>query len=145
MAGMVEHFTTTLPVIDGAIELVDKVRALGVATALVTSSFRVLLDAALVRLGPHRFDVTIAGDEVERGKPDPEPYRTGCERLSVLPGQTVVVEDALNGVTSAEGAGCHVVVVPSVAAIPPAPRRRVVGSLAAIDPHWLVDLSSSAT
>jgi HAD superfamily hydrolase (TIGR01509 family) len=143
MAGMVEHFTTTLPVIDGAVELVDGVRALGVPTALVTSSFRVLLDAALVRLGEHRFDVTISGDEVARGKPHPEPYLTGCEQLSVDPSAAVVVEDALNGVTSAEAAGCHVVVVPSVAPIPPAPRRRVVGALTDIDPHWLLDVGQA--
>jgi HAD superfamily hydrolase (TIGR01509 family) len=142
MAGMVEHFTTSLPVVDGAVELVDGVRALGVPTALVTSSFRVLLDAALVRLGSHRFDVTISGDEVARGKPHPEPYLTGCDRLAVDPTAAVVVEDALNGVTSAEAAGCHVVVVPSVAPIPPAPRRRVVGSLAEVDPHWLLDVAA---
>ena len=143
MAGMVDHFTTTLPVIDGAIELVDAVRGLGVRTALVSSSFRVLVDAALAKLGAERFDVTVAGDEVVRGKPDPEPYRTACERLGVTPDRAVVVEDALNGVRSAEAAGCRVVVVPSVAAIEPAPSREVVTSVRHIDPEWLVGLTRS--
>lgn len=141
MSGMVEHFTTTLPVIEGAVELVDGVRALGVPTALVTSSFRVLLDAALVRLGERRFDVTVAGDEVTRGKPHPEPYLTACARLGVDPSRTVVLEDAMNGVTSAEAAGCLVVAVPSVSPIEPALRRHVVATIGEIDPAWLLTLA----
>jgi beta-phosphoglucomutase-like phosphatase (HAD superfamily) len=109
-----------------------------VPTALVTSSFRVLLDAALLKLGSDRFDVTVAGDEVSRGKPHPEPYLTACDRLGVDPATAVVVEDALNGVRSAEAAGCRVVVVPSVAPIDAAPGRRVAGSVATIDPDWLL-------
>ena len=143
MAGMVEHFTTALPVIDGALELVDAVRRLGARTALVTSSFRVLADAALVKLGAHRFDVTVVGDEVSRGKPHPEPYLTACERLDVPPEGAVVVEDALNGVRSAEAAGCPVVVVPSVGAIDAAPGRQFAASVRAIDPEWLVGLTRS--
>ena len=143
MAGMVEHYTTALPVIDGAIELVDAVRRLGARTALVTSSFRVLAEAALVKLGADRFDTTVVGDEVSRGKPHPEPYLTACERLGVRPDAAVVVEDALHGVRSAEAAGCPVVVVPSVGVIEPAPGRQFAASVRAIDPEWLVGLTRS--
>jgi HAD superfamily hydrolase (TIGR01509 family) len=138
MRDMVEHFATTLPVIEGAVELVDGVHALGVPTALVSSSYRELVDAALRKLGAHRFDVTVAGDEVTRGKPDPEPYLTACHRLDVAPATAVVLEDALNGVRSAESAGCPVVVVPSVASIDPRPGRILAASVAGIDPGWLV-------
>jgi len=141
MAGMVEHFTTELPVIAGALELVDAVRARGVPTALVSSSYRVLVDAALVRLGADRFDVSIAGDEVAEGKPHPEPYLSAAEHLGVAAEKCVVVEDALHGVRSAEAAGCAVVVVPSVAAIEPSPGRRFAVSVAGIDPDWLLDPS----
>jgi HAD superfamily hydrolase (TIGR01509 family) len=138
---MVEHFhTDTLPLHAGALELVDAVRAAGVRTGLVSSSYRVLIDAALDRLGRHRFDVSVAGDEVSRGKPDPEPYRTGCERLGVDPARTVVLEDAISGVRSAEAAGCVVVAVPSVAPIEPAPGRAVVPRLADIGVDWLLSL-----
>jgi len=141
MAGMVAHYQDDLPVMPRALDLVDAVRDRGLRTALVSSSFRVLVDAALVRLGADRFDTVVAGDEVAAGKPDPEPYLTACQRLHVLPGEAVVVEDALNGVLSAEAAGCMVVAVPSVADIPPGPGRVVVPKLEDIDPEWLLDLT----
>jgi HAD superfamily hydrolase (TIGR01509 family) len=141
LASMAARFGDALVIHDGALELVDAVRERGVPTALVSSSFRMLVDAALVWLGVHRFDVTISGDEVTRGKPDPEPYLTACRQLSVDPEMAVVVEDAMSGVRSAETAGCTVVAVPSVAAITPEPpRRHVVAALRDIDPAWLLDL-----
>ncbi len=140
MTDMVAALSTASPVHLGALELVDAVRARGAATALVTSSFRVLVDAVLSVLGSHRFDVVITGDEVARGKPDPEPYALACRRLEVHPADAVVVEDALNGVRSAEAAGCAVVVVPSVAPIEPGPGRYVVDRVADIDPDWLLSL-----
>jgi len=135
---MVRHFRADLPVHDGALELVDAVRAAGVRTGLVSSSYRVLVDAALDRLGRHRFDVTVAGDEVARGKPDPEPYRTACERLAVQACATVVLEDAASGIASAEAAGCVVVAVPSVAPIEATPDRPVIARLTDIDLDWLL-------
>jgi HAD superfamily hydrolase (TIGR01509 family) len=143
MTGMVEHFSTVLPVVSGAVELVDAVRARGVATALVSSSFRVLVDAALLKLGASRFDVSVAGDEVQNGKPDPEPYLTACERLGVAPEQAVVVEDAPHGVRSAEAAGCAVVVVPSVTSVEPGPGRHFATTMADVDPDWLLSRAAS--
>jgi HAD superfamily hydrolase (TIGR01509 family) len=137
---MAARFAHDLPLHDGAIELVDAVRARGVHTGVVSSSYRVLVDAALVGLGSHRFDVSVAGDEITHGKPDPEPYRTACERLDVRPERTVVLEDAPTGVRSAEAAGCIVVAVPSVAPVDPTARRPVVGALSLIDPEWLLAL-----
>ena len=135
---MVRRFRVELPIHAGALELVDAVHAAGVKTGLVSSSYRVLVDAALDRLGRHRFDVSVAGDEVARGKPDPEPYRTACERLGVAPSSTVVLEDAITGVLSAEAAGCVVVAVPSVAPIEATGRRAVVARIADITPEWLL-------
>jgi len=140
MADMVAALSANLPVHRGALELVDTVRASGALTALVTSSFRVLVDAALVVLGADRFDAVVTGDEVSRGKPDPEPYATACRRLGVHPAEAVVIEDAVNGVRSAEAAGCPVVAVPSVAAIEPQPGRFVVDRISDIDAAWLLSL-----
>jgi HAD superfamily hydrolase (TIGR01509 family) len=137
---MVELFRDELPLMPGAIELVDGVRRAGARTALVTSSYRVLLDAAVDSIGADRFDVTIAGDEVRHGKPDPEPYLLACKRLGVDPTAAVVVEDAMSGVRSGEAAGCTVVAVPHVAPIEATARRPVVSSLTAIDPVWLLNL-----
>jgi len=137
---MVELFHNDLPLMPGALELIDAVRAGGARTALVSSSYRVLLDAAIDTIGAHRFDATISGDEVGHGKPDPEPYLLACERLGVSPAATVVIEDAMSGVVSGEAAGCVVVAVPHVAPIEPTPQRPVVGALAEINPGWLLNL-----
>ena len=138
---MVELFAERVPLFDGALDLVDAVRARGIRTGLVSSSYRILVDAALTRLGAARFDVTVAGDEVAHGKPDPEPYLTAAGRLSVDPRRCVVLEDAPAGVASGEAAGCTVVAVPSVAPIEQTPARPVKSALTEIDPAWLVELT----
>jgi HAD superfamily hydrolase (TIGR01509 family) len=138
---MVEQFETSLPLHAGGLELLDELRSRGIATALVSSSWRALVDAALHRLGPDRFDVTLAGDEVTHAKPHPEPYLTACARLGVEPGRAVVLEDAQSGVVSAEAAGCPVVAVPFVAPIEPRPGRWIVNALTDIDADWLLSLS----
>jgi len=143
LAGMVEHFRAGLPLHAGALELVDAVRTRGVATALVSSSYRVLVNAALHRIGADRFDVSVVGDEISQGKPHPEPYLTACEKLSVDPARCVALEDAASGVRSAEAAGCVVVAVPSVAPIEALPTRPVMSSLADIDVDWLLALPCS--
>jgi HAD superfamily hydrolase (TIGR01509 family) len=137
---MVELYHEQLPVMPGAIELVDAVRAAGAATALVSSSYRVLVDAALDTIGRERFDFSVAGDEVAAGKPDPAPYLAACDLLDVRPAATVALEDAMSGVRSAEAAGCNVVAVPWIAPIEPGPGRFVVTTLKEIDVDWLLSL-----
>ena len=50
----------------------------------------------------------VSGDRVEKGKPDPEPYRRGAEMIAVAPAECVVVEDAPSGVRAGKAAGCRV-------------------------------------
>ena len=66
--------------------------------AIVTSATRRLLLARLTAAGLPVPERIISGEMVERGKPDPEPYRKGAELLGFLPGECVVVEDAPSGV-----------------------------------------------
>ncbi|HEX3899159.1 MAG TPA: HAD family phosphatase [Mycobacteriales bacterium] len=140
---MVELYRRDLPLMPGAVELIDSVRAAGAATALVSSSYRVLVDAVLAVIGADRFDTSVAGDEVGQGKPDPEPYLTACKQLAVKPSEAVVLEDAISGVRSAEAAGCQVVAVPWIAPIDPAPGRYVVATLSEITADWLLSVGSS--
>jgi HAD superfamily hydrolase (TIGR01509 family) len=145
LARMVELFADRLPLMPGALELVDGVRALGVSTALVSSSYRVLIDAALDSLGGDRFDVTVSGDEVAQGKPSPEPYLRACALLDVTPANVVVLEDSMSGVVSGESAGAVVVAVPWSGPIRPAARRPVLDSLLGIDPGWLISLAPAGS
>jgi HAD superfamily hydrolase (TIGR01509 family) len=112
----------------GARELLAEVAAAGVPYALVTSSEREFAEAVLAGTG-FRFQVTVTGDDVARTKPDPEPYRLAAKLLDADPGACVALEDSPNGVASATEAGCHVVAVPSLLPIPPAPGRLVASSL----------------
>jgi HAD superfamily hydrolase (TIGR01509 family) len=148
LASMAARFTDALTIHDGALELVDAVRGRGARTALVTSSYRALVDPALRWLGPHRFDAVITGDEVSQGKPHPEPYLAACRALGVDPTRAIVVEDSMSGVRSAEAAGCTVVVVPSgvptATPIESAERRHIVDAVAAIDPDWMLGLATSS-
>ena len=111
-----ELFAERQTVLPGVLELLAELRAEQVPVALVSSSYRVLVDAVLRHgLGP--FAVTVAGDEVGQGKPHPEPYLTAAAALGVAPQACVVLEDSPSGVASGEAAGCAVVAVPSVAGV----------------------------
>jgi beta-phosphoglucomutase-like phosphatase (HAD superfamily) len=79
----------------------------------------------------------VAGDEVARTKPYPDPYLLAATGLGVDPARCAVIEDTATGVAAAEAAGCQVVAVPSVAPIAPAPRRTVVASLEDVNLSFL--------
>jgi HAD superfamily hydrolase (TIGR01509 family) len=128
------------PLMPGARRLLTELSAHGMPTALVSASHRRTIDAMLRSLGTEHFDFTLAGDEVVRTKPHPDPYLTAARRLGADPADCVVIEDTLTGVTSGEAAGCLVVAVPSVVAIEPAPGRTVVSSLEELSVPFLRSL-----
>jgi HAD superfamily hydrolase (TIGR01509 family) len=131
---MVELFAAGPALMPGVNALLDALRAAPVPVALVSSSYRVLVDAVL-RAGLGPFDVTVAGDEVEHGKPNPEAYLTAAARLGVDPRDCVVLEDSVAGVLAGEAAGCAVIAVPSVigVSVVPGPRILVRDSLESVD------------
>ncbi|MFE9249274.1 HAD family hydrolase [Streptomyces sp. NPDC007088] len=132
-----ERIADRLPLMPGAARLLAELHAQAVPTALVSASHRRIIDRALTSLGAHHFAHTIAGDEVERTKPHPDPYLLAAARLGVDPARCAVIEDTATGVASAEAAGCLVVAVPSVAPIEVAPRRTVVPTLEQVDLRFL--------
>ena len=79
--------------------------------AIVTSATQRLLRARLAAAGLPIPTRLISGDMVERGKPDPEPYRRGAELLGLVPGECIVVEDAPSGVGAGKAAGARVLAV----------------------------------
>lgn len=114
----------------GAPELVRALAADGVPQALVTMSYRSIA-APVVEALP--FDAVVTGDEVSRGKPHPEPYLAAARMLGVDPADCLAVEDSATGAASADAAGCVVLVVPHMVAVPDGPRRRVRESLEGLD------------
>ncbi|MFJ9375451.1 HAD family hydrolase [Streptomyces sp. NPDC101455] len=136
-AGFEDRIGRSLPLMPGAARLLAELAEYEIPTALVSASHRRIIDRVLTALGPQHFALTVAGDEVERTKPYPDPYLLAAAGLGVDPARCAVVEDTATGVAAAEAAGCLVVAVPSVAPIAPADRRTVVTSLEVVDLAFL--------
>ncbi|WP_405560260.1 HAD family hydrolase [Streptomyces sp. NBC_01180] len=132
-----ERISGGVPLMPGALRLLTELAAHGVPTALVSASHRRIIDRVLKSLGPDNFTLTVAGDEVARTKPHPEPYLAAAAGLDADPARCAVIEDTATGVAAAEAAGCRVVAVPSVAPIAAAAGRVVVGSLEEVDLGFL--------
>ncbi|MFT4164160.1 MAG: HAD family phosphatase [Microlunatus sp.] len=129
----------------GALELLAALRAAGIPCALVSASYRVLLDAVLERLPAGTFVVSVAGDEVTSGKPHPEPYQKACALLGLEPADCLVLEDSITGAQAGNAAGSVVVGIPNIVDIPPAPRRVIMASLADLDVTSLSTIYASVT
>jgi HAD superfamily hydrolase (TIGR01509 family) len=130
--GIVSRVREQVVILPGALDLLEDLHAAGVPCGLVSASVRPMVDAVLARVGAGHFAVTISGDDVSRSKPDPEPYLKAIEALGADASRCVVLEDSPNGVAAGLAACCWVVAVPHAATIQPAPRLRVVGSLAEV-------------
>jgi HAD superfamily hydrolase (TIGR01509 family) len=143
VAAMATRLRSGVPLKPGAGDLLARLAREGVPVALVSSSHRRLVDVVVAGLPPGSFAATVAGDEVARSKPHPEPYLTACGLLGVDPSRTVVVEDSPTGARSGEAAGCRVVVVPDRAALPAGHPWVEVGSLTEVTPGWLRGLLGS--
>ncbi|OQR61163.1 hydrolase [Streptomyces maremycinicus] len=138
--GFEDRITRALPLMPGAARLLAELAEHQVPTALVSASHRRIIDRVIASLGAENFRLSVAGDEVPRTKPYPDPYLLAAAGLGVDPTRCAVIEDTATGVASAEAAGCHVVAVPSVAPIAPSRGRTVVPSLEQVDLAFLRDL-----
>jgi mannitol-1-/sugar-/sorbitol-6-phosphatase len=105
-----------LEVFADAVEAVAGLRARGVPIAVASSSVRERLDRTLARAGLS-FEVTVAGDEVEHGKPAPDMFLRAAARLGLAPAACVAVEDSPPGVAAGRAAGMPTLGVRRVAGI----------------------------
>ncbi|HEX8497543.1 MAG TPA: HAD family phosphatase [Actinomycetales bacterium] len=117
----------------GAPELLAEQRAAGIPAALVTMSWRSLADTLVAALPDRTFAAVVTGDEVDRGKPDPEAYLLAARQLGLQPGDCLAIEDSVPGTASARAAGVPVLAVPLMTPLAPAPGQVLVESLAGLD------------
>jgi mannitol-1-/sugar-/sorbitol-6-phosphatase len=97
---------TTLP---GAAELLEALPS--GSWTVVTSGTRALATGRLAQGGLPIPQQLITADDVERGKPDPQPYLAGAAALGVDPSECLVVEDAPAGIEAGKTAGMTVLAV----------------------------------
>ena len=94
-------------VMPGALDLVRSVPA--GKWGVVTSGSRLLATNRLPYCGLPVPDVLVTSDDVTHGKPYPEPYLKGAERLGFSPAECLVIEDAPAGIAAARAAGMRVI------------------------------------
>ncbi|MDI5965626.1 HAD family hydrolase [Streptantibioticus silvisoli] len=93
-------------VVPGADAIAARLAQFGVPLVLVTSSWQRKIENALGRLGLLTlFPEVVTRDDVERGKPHPDPYLMAARRLGMDPARMLVFEDSVSGVASAVAAG----------------------------------------
>ncbi|WP_406662116.1 HAD family phosphatase [Methanolobus sp. ZRKC3] len=81
--------------------------------SVVSGSNRPIVNDIIQSQFPGIFDVIISADDVEKGKPAPDPYLMAMEKLGVEKDECIVVENAPMGVRSARSAGICCIAVPT--------------------------------
>lgn len=100
------------PIVDGAVSLVRSLHEAGAGLAVGSSGPRANIDLVLMAMGVQDcIDVVVSGDDVTRGKPDPQVFSLAVEKLRLPPNQCVVIEDAPVGIAAARAAGTKSVAV----------------------------------
>lgn len=97
----------------GAVEILEALKKRGILAAVATATDLERTEKYLQKVGLREyFDRLISATQVKEGKPSPDIYIYACEQLGLAPEECIAVEDSPNGVKSAYGAGCRVVMVP---------------------------------
>ncbi len=103
-----ESLAASVEPVPGIHALLDWAEANGAGCAVVTNAPR---DNAVAMLAAaslaHRLPTVVIGDECERPKPDPAPYRAGMAALGATPAFSVAFEDSRSGLRAARASGAH--------------------------------------
>ncbi len=103
----------------GVIKALDRLQALGIPMAIVTTKHSEATIRQMERAGLTKFFTeVVTGDQVEHVKPHPEPFTTGAERLGVATEICAAVGDTSGDILSAKAAGLYSVAAMWGAAYP---------------------------
>jgi len=124
---------------DGVYQIEGASRLVGAlpedAWTVVTSGGSELARARLKAAGLPIPNALVTADDVAQGKPSPEPYLVGAERLGVPVARCVVIEDAPAGIVSGKRAGMRVIAIAATHG-----REELLGNGADIVVERLADL-----
>ena len=103
---------TTATALPGAIELLSELHDAGYPQALASSAPKANIELISEVLGLNRYlDALVSGETVPRGKPAPDIFLKAAATLSMAPGVSLVIEDAVAGVEAAHAAGMRCIAV----------------------------------
>lgn len=100
----------------GVEEFLKKLEEKNIPKAIVSGSHRsnVLLGLKVTKLDKY-FQTIVSGDDLEKKKPDPEPFLFAARKLGIIPRKSVVIEDSVSGAISARGGEFKLVIMKSPA------------------------------
>jgi len=100
---------------EGVREIIDFFISENLPMAIASSSFSLIIDSALTKLGiKDKFQVIYSAENELYGKPHPGVYIKTAEMLGVTPSQCLAFEDSPNGLLSAKAAKMKCVAVPDI-------------------------------
>ena len=113
---MAERFETEgVPVKKGLVELLHYFKDNNYKTIVATSSNRDRVDKILAQAKiTEFFDDSICGDEVTKGKPNPEVFLKSCQKLGVNVDEAIVLEDSEAGIQASYDANIKVICIPDM-------------------------------
>ena len=108
---LIEKNDTKMP---GVIEILQFVKSKNLKIGLASNSSHNLIEVVLQKVGIKKyFDFVSSAQDVEKGKPDPAVYLYAARNMGVSPGECLVFEDSIIGITAAKNAGMTVVAIPA--------------------------------
>lgn len=111
-AYVLEHGVEPKP---GIGQLLDQLKAMGIRTAITTSSPMRRVTRYLEPLGLlDKFDCLCSGHDVPHGKPEPDIYLYGAASVGLEPCECLAIEDSHAGILSASRAGCLPILIPDM-------------------------------
>lgn len=144
---VISRIREMLPWRPGARELLADLHSNNIRCALVTMSEGPLVREILSALPADSFEFAVTGDQVEQGKPHPEPYLRAVAQLaasdpSLGVQHCIALEDSVPGVQSALAAGLLTVGIPHSVPLPEDPIRVTWSTLADRDAADLISLKA---
>jgi beta-phosphoglucomutase len=103
---------TPKEVLEGVPEFLDELKAINIKIALGSASKNSKLILERINM-LHYFDAIIDGNNISKGKPDPQVFQMGADATNCKPEECVVFEDALAGVQAGKAGGMKVIGVGS--------------------------------
>lgn len=98
---------------NGLVELLEWLKEKDIPFALATSSNQALMNLCLEITGLGKyFRTTVYGQEVSKGKPEPDIYLKAAQRINTPPHNCLVLEDSVAGAQAGLAAGMQVIMIP---------------------------------